>query len=340
MNEITIIDYQFLAGFFIVAIILHFVAIHILALLTKGALKTKTKLDDYIITAFNLPLKLSIWLIFAYTSLEILIKYYPNLTTIISYINLGFIIILTIFLVKVISQIEKYFINENTKFDNDIVRLISKISKVIVIFLLTLSMLQFIGVNISSILAFGGVGGIIIGMAAKDMLANIFGGLMISLDRPFSVGDWIRIGSVEGTVEEIGWRITKVRTFSKNPIYVPNSMFSTGAIETPSRMTNRRIREVIGVRYEDIAHISNIISNIKQMLEQHPDIDKTQTMDAYFEVFNASSLDIVIVAFTTCTDKASYQVAKSDILLKIASIIAENDADFAYPTQTLHIQKE
>jgi MscS family membrane protein len=339
MNEITIIDYQFLAGFFIVAIILHFVAIHILALLTKGALKTKTKLDDYIITAFNLPLKLSIWLIFAYTSLEILIKYYPNLTTIISYINLGFIIILTIFLVKVISQIEKYFINENTKFDNDIVRLISKISKVIVIFLLTLSMLQFIGVNISSILAFGGVGGIIIGMAAKDMLANIFGGLMISLDRPFSVGDWIRIGSVEGTVEEIGWRITKVRTFSKNPIYVPNSMFSTGAIETPSRMTNRRIREIIGLRYEDVGKVQTIITQLEEMLKNHPAIDTQALTMVYFQTFNNSSLDLIIYTFTKTTNWQEYQQVKSEILLKIYEIIENNNADIAFPTQTLHVIK-
>jgi MscS family membrane protein len=93
------------------------------------------------------------------------------------------------------------------------------------------------------------------GFAAKDMLSNIFGGLMLQMDRPFSTGDWIRSSQFEGTVEKIGWRMTRIRTFSKNPIYIPNSIFASIPIETPSRMTNRRINEVIGIRYDDIAKI-------------------------------------------------------------------------------------
>jgi len=94
---------------------------------------------------------------------------------------------------------------------------------------------------------------ILVGSVAKDMLANIFGGLMIQMDKPFSTGDWIRTTdkSIEGVVEKIGWRMTRIRTFNKNPLYVPNGIFSTIPIETPSRMTNREIYVVIGIRYDD-----------------------------------------------------------------------------------------
>ena len=103
--------------------------------------------------------------------------------------------------------------------------------------------MQALGYSISGVLAFGGIGGIAVGFAAKDLLANFFGGLMIYLDRPFSVGDWIRSPdkNIEGTVEEIGWRLTRIRTFDKRPLYVPNSTFTQISVENPSRMLNRRI---------------------------------------------------------------------------------------------------
>ena len=102
-------------------------------------------------------------------------------------------------------------------------------------------------------LTFGGVGGLIVGLAAKDLLSNFFGGMMIYFDRPFKVGDWIRSPDrqIEGTVERIGWRMTIIRTFDKRPLYVPNSVFSSIVVENPSRMLNRRINETFGLRYQD-----------------------------------------------------------------------------------------
>ncbi|HAH80902.1 MAG TPA: mechanosensitive ion channel protein MscS, partial [Gammaproteobacteria bacterium] len=106
----------------------------------------------------------------------------------------------------------------------------------------TLLVLQAFGVSVSGVLAFGGIGGIAIGFAARDLLANFFGALMIFLDRPFSVGDWVRSPDrdIEGTVEDIGWRLTRIRTFDKRPLYLPNSIFSSLAVENPSRMNSRR----------------------------------------------------------------------------------------------------
>ena len=151
---------------------------------------------------------------------------------------------------------------------------------------------RFYGYAVSSILTLGGVGGIVVGFAAKDMLANVFGGLMIQMDKPFSTGDWIRTTdkSIEGVVEKIGWRMTRLRTFNKNPVYVPNSIFATIPIETPSRMTNRQIHEVIGIRYDDIAQMESILEKVEELLAKSEHIDNDQPCRVNFDLFNACLL--------------------------------------------------
>ena len=125
-----------------------------------------------------------------------------------------------------------------------------------------LVILQTLGISVTGVVAFGGIGGIAIGFAAQDLLANFFGGLIVYLDRPFSVGDWIRSPDreIEGTVEDIGWRVTVIRTFDKRPLYIPNSIFTTISVENPSRMLNRRIYETIGLRYRDSGKVREIIA--------------------------------------------------------------------------------
>jgi MscS family membrane protein len=173
------------------------------------------------------------------------------------------------------------------------------------------------------------------------MLANVFGGLMIQMDKPFSTGDWIRTTdkSIEGVVEKIGWRMTRLRTFNKNPVYVPNSIFATIPIETPSRMTNRQIHEVIGIRYDDIAQMESILEKVEELLAKSEHIDNDQPCRVNFDLFNASSLDFVIWAFSSLTDAGEFKKFKGKLLLDIAQIIADHGAEIAYPTQTLHIQK-
>ena len=187
--------------------------------------------------------------------------------------------------------------------------------------------------------ALGGVGGLAVGLAAKDLLANFFGGLTIYMDRPFSVGEWIRSPdkSIEGTVEYISWRHTRIRAFNKNPIYVPNAVFTTIVVENPSRMSHRRIKETVGVRYDDFAVVAPIVDDIRSMLKSHPEIDATQTLIVNFTQFAASSLDIMVYTFTKTTVWVDYHVVKQDVLLKIGTIIERHGAEMAFPTQTLHI---
>jgi len=210
----------------------------------------------------------------------------------------------------------------------------------LVIIIAALVAMQVLGFSISGLLAFGGISGIAIGFAAKDLLANFFGGFMIYLDRPFVVGDWVRSPDLklEGTVEKIGWRQTTIRTFDKRPLYVPNATFARLSVENPSRMSHRRIYETIGIRYEDIDKMEKILTETKTMLEQHPDIDNTQTIMVNFNKFAPSSLDFFVYTFTKTTDWVEYHKIKQDILLRISHIIRANDAEIAFPTSTVHIQ--
>ena len=205
-----------------------------------------------------------------------------------------------------------------------------------------LILMQEYGLSISGLLAFGGVGGLVVGLAAKDLLSNFFGGLMIFFDRPFKVGEFIKSPdrNIEGIVESIGWRLTVVRTFSKNVLYIPNSAFSNIIVENATRMTNRRINEVIGLRYEDLSKIPAIVNQIRHYLEAHNDIDQNMPPVVYFSSFEASSCDIIVYAFTNTKEWREFLSVKEDILYKISSIIESNNAAIAFPTTTIDWDKQ
>jgi len=225
--------------------------------------------------------------------------------------------------------------------DRTSIHAIGKLVRTAVFITTGLVILQTLGFSVSGVLAFGGIGGIAIGFAAKDLLSNFFGGLMIYLDRPFTVGDWIRSPDkqIEGTVESIGWRLTTIRTFDKRPLYVPNSIFATIAVENPSRMSHRRIYETIGLRYDDIKQMDSIVEGVKAMLKSHEEIDQNQTMIVNFNAFNESSVDFFVYTFTKTTNWVHYHEVKQDVLLKISNIIEENNAEIAFPTTTMFLQQ-
>lgn len=224
--------------------------------------------------------------------------------------------------------------------DRTTVDALSKLGRLIVVMSAALVVMQTLGFSVSGVLAAGGIGGIAVGFAAKDLLANFFGGLTIYLDRPFSVGDWIRSPDrqIEGTVEAISWRHTRIRAFNKNPIYVPNAVFTTIVVENPSRMSHRRIKETIGIRYADLPKLAPIVAEIRAMLQEHPEIDATQTLIVNFNEFADSSLNFLIYTFTKTKVWVRYHEVKQDVLLKVAEIIERHGAEIAFPTRTLHVE--
>ncbi len=341
MNEFlqNMTPYQTTGILFAVALVAHIVLGFALKQITSHTQKTKNQLDDHLIAAVSTPIKVLIWFGWIYFSIIAFKGQISLLEQVVEYIDITPIFIVTWGIVRVVSGIENYLTSKDTNVDNDSVRLFSRLIRILIIIVIALGVAQYLGFSISSLLTFGGVGGIVMGFAAKDMLSNIFGGLMIQMDKPFSTGDWIRSGKFEGVVEKIGWRMTRIRTFSKNPVYIPNSIFASIPIETPSRMTNRRIKEVIGIRYDDIAQMPSIVAEVEALLKEHEDIDQSESLRVYFNYFNASSLDFNIYAFTKTTSKDEYLRVKQQILLNVANIIAKHKAEIAYPTQTLHIQK-
>ena len=215
--------------------------------LAKKALTTQNKWDDGLLLSISRPLSLIIWV----TSFAFVGENFPNVTTLLledisSSRSAIIICALTWFLFRFIHTIETSYISSDKDIDLTTVHAISKLARISVVITTILMMLQTLGFSVSGVLAFGGVGGIAIGFAAQDMLSNFFGGLFLYLDRPFVVGDWVRSPDrqMEGTIEKIGWRVTVIRTFDKRPLYIPNAIFSKIAVENPSRMQNRRIKEI------------------------------------------------------------------------------------------------
>ena len=257
--------------------------------------------------------------------------------------EVGTIAIIAWFMVRFINRGETHYLALRSEagkpFDRTTADAIVKLLRITVIVIALLIMLQTLGFSVAGVLAFGGVGGIVVGFAARDLLANFFGGLMIYLDRPFEVGDWIRSPDkeIEGTVENIGWRLTRIRTFDKRPLYVPNSVFANIAVENPERMTNRRIYETIGIRYDDAGKMAAITGDVKKMLREHPEIDTNQTMIVNFVKFAPSSLDFFVYTFTKTTEWIRFHEIKEDVMLKIIEIIERHGAECAFPTSTIHI---
>lgn len=310
--------------------------------------RTANVWDDALVRCASQPVLAVIWLIGLTLAADVLRRHVdePFLDYVAPMRNIGIVVCLAWFLLRFIDRVSKNIVSarltRGDEIDRTTVDALSKLGRLLVVVSALLLCLQTLGVSIAGVLTLGGIGGIAVGFAAKDLLANFFGGLTIYLDRPFSVGEWIRSPdkAIEGTVEYISWRHTRIRAFNKNPIYVPNALFTTIVVENPSRMTNRRIREVVGIRYDDLPEMAAIVNDIRAMLQSHPDIDSEQTLIVNFNAFAASSLDILIYTFTRTTVWTEYHMVKQDVLLKIAGIIATHGAQIAFPTRTLLVDLE
>ena len=237
---------------------------------------------------------------------------------------------------RLINKFEEYWLTvveekKDSKWDETSIDATAKILRILVLVISGLIVMDLFGFNISGILALGGVGGVVVGFASKDLLANIFGALMIYLDKPFKIGDWIRITEkgVEGFVEKIGLRCTIIRTFDKRPLYLPNSMFTYVAIENPSRMSHRKIEETINLRLEDFKSVEKILKDIRDMLASHESLDHRQSYRANLGGFSNYSLNITIICFTKTKEFESFRDVKEDVLLKIGKIIASHKAQIA-----------
>ena len=303
--------------------------------------------DDCLIKALYSPLKMLI-IVFGFIYAIhfiiqefIILEAYSALFDVIKILTVN--VFLLWFLIRFIDEIESTLFKlpkKKRRFDKTTIRAISQISSILITILIVLNVIKPVfGVPISALLAFGGIGGIAVALACQDLLSNIFGGFFIYLDRPFDIGDWISSPErdIEGVVEQIGMRLTKIRTFDKTLRYIPNSVFSKIIVDNPSRMSHRRIKMSIGVRYDDAAKIEKIIRDVDAMLHKNDFLDSTMLTYARFLQFSASSIDFEVYAFTKETKRADYLSAKQNVSIKIIAIVEKHGAEMAFPTRTLHV---
>lgn len=328
--------------------VVQIIAKRVLARLLPALKKTKTIWDESLLLAAQRPLNFLIWLVglsFASELISANIKNQFFADHISQFRQIGVIVLFVWFITRFISEAESAVLDPERGYkqlDKGTVHIVSQLLRVAAVVTAVLIGLQTFNYKISGLLAAGGVSTLMISFAAKDWLSNFFGGLSVYLDRPFSVGDWIRSPDkkIEGTVEHIGLRTTRIRTFDKRPLYVPNGVFSTIVVENPSRMSNRRIYTRIGLRYDDSNKIAKVVSDIKSMLQNHPEIDTKMLTLVNLVEFGPSSLNIMVYTFTKTTLWAKFQDIQQDVFLKILDIIEQNDAQCAFPTTTIDMPAE
>jgi len=218
--------------------------------------------------------------------------------------------------------------------------IISRTVKFLIVIIGFMSIAQTWGINISAFVASLGLGGLAFALAAKDTAANLFGSLVIFSDKPFRVGDWIKTSDVEGTIEDIGLRSTKVRTFEQSLVNVPNAHLANSSITNWSRMSKRRIKMNIGLTYSTTKEqMESIINDIRIFLRNSEDIHQ-DTIFIYFNEYNNSSMDIFCYFFTKTTVWGDYLAIREKINLKILEIVNKNNAAFAFPSTSLYIEED
>jgi len=343
LNEGQSWFYPSLAIFFI-SLGVRFVAKAVIHKLHLKAKSTHNVWDEALTGAALSPIKSLVWAMCLTFIVHLLIAQHviEDKVWLIDIISMIYILIIAWFCFRLINRLEKLSLDNGSKRkakDATTVIAIAKLVRIIVGVLALIIIMQTLGYSMSGLLAFGGVGGLAVGLAAKDLLANFFGGLMIYMDRPFKVGDWIRAPGkpIEGTVEYIGWRQTRIRTFDRRPLYVPNSSFASMPVENPSRMQNRRIKTSIGLRYQDSSKLDVLLEELRAMLVEHPDLDTSRTTFIYFNNFGPSSLDCQLYCFTKTTVWVDWLAVQEKLFLKIINIIHKHNADIAFPTTTIEL---
>lgn len=208
---------------------------------------------------------------------------------------------------------------------------ISKLAWAVIFIMAMLAILQTLGVSVTSLLAFGGAAGIAVGFAAQSLVANLLGGLTVFASRIFKIGDYIILPGTElkGRVEHIGWRSTKVIGFDRKPFYVPNATFNSTTIINHSRMSHRRIEQIIHLRYEDIDKVEVIIQQGTELIKAHKEIDQSFFVFR-FDSYGENSLKLLFYAFTS-NDYGDYMRVKEEILLGIAKIVTQNGGKLSLP---------
>jgi MscS family membrane protein len=317
----------------------------VMNLLMKGLRRltgrTDTRIDDQLIEALDPPLA---WFVLAFGVYLALL--WPNVSDgVQGLVNSGYrlavIVIVGWALVRSVDILTDILsaLAEKTgsELDNYLVPLVGRVLRAVLVGIVIVIALQELGINVTGLVAGLGVGGLAFALAAQDTVANWFGALMIYTDRPFETGDWIKTSSLEGVVEDIGLRSTRVRTFAKTVVSVPNRQLADDTIENFSRMPRRRVNFKLGVTYATTpAMMQEAIERIRDLLREHPDVDQTFWLVKFTE-FGDSALTILVHFFTNTTDWERYLSIRQEINLAIMHRFAEIGVEAAFPSTSVYM---
>ena len=312
----------------------------IMAWLQRLAKRTETYYDDRVISALKDPVSFSFILIGFHLFFLLLLHETPFIKQL-----LNTLVVFLIFwaIIAVAEALRGLIYHATNKLNPDL-------SKEMANFMLTLikifiggiglgAMLQVWGINVTALLASLGLGGLAFALAAKDTASNLFGSFAILADKSIRIGEWIKVNNAEGVVEDIGMRTTKIRTFGKSLITVPNQVIANSPIENFSRRGIRRIKMTIGVTYGTTqAQIKKIVDEIRYLLHTHENITQDETIMVNFKAFGNSSLDIFIYCFTRTSNWKTYMDIRQEIQLEIMKIVEANGSSFAFPSQSVYVE--
>jgi len=316
---------------------------YILSYLHKWAEKSTTKLDDKIVDALIPPIKfipIILGIFFASQSLELSEGAYE----IVMQVERS-LIAFTIFwgLHRILEPLSHGLKKLEKILTKAMMTWIFKALKVLVIFLGGAVILEIWGIAVGPLLAGLGLFGAAVALGAQDLFKNLIGGITIIAEKRFHPGEWIKVdGVVEGVVEDIGFRSTKVRRFDKAPVHVPNSNLSDAVVTNFTRMTHRRIKWAIGVEYNtSVEQLQIIRDEIMNYIVENEEFASPEDVSTFVRVdsFNASSIDFLVYCFTKTTNWGEWLEIKETFAMKIKEIVEEKaNSAFAFPSQSIYIE--
>ena len=303
--------------------------------------KTRFTWDDDLLDGVHRPAGFIFLMIFfrlTYTNLQLSVTVNLYLSTILEIaVSVGFVWLfynLADVFAKYLTVITS---KTETKLDDQLVPLIRKTLRFFIVVMGVILILQNNGYNVASLIAGLGIGGLAVALAAKDTLANFFGSITIFVDRPFRIGDWIKVGGVEGTVEEVGFRTTRIRTFYNSLVSMPNSSIATTDIDNLGMRKYRRFKTYLNLTYSTSPEqMEAFVEGIKAIVKANSHF-RQDYYEVHFNSMGAHSLDVLVYVFFEVPDWSTELQQRHNFLLEILRLAREVGVEFAFPTQTLHI---
>jgi len=226
-----------------------------------------------------------------------------------------------------------------TSFDDVLIPLLTKILRIFVVVVAIFLVLEMMGYKPTTVLGVIGIGGVAVAFAAQDTIGNFFGSITVLFDRPFGIGDWIVVGDIEGTVERVGFRSTRLRTFYNSVVTIPNSKMVNTQVDNYGARRFRRVKIMLSITYDTPAEkIDAFCEGIRELIRLHP-YTRKDYYHVYFNQFAASSLDILLYAFFEVPDWGTELRERHHLFMDILRLARKLGIEFAFPTQTLWVER-